>query len=151
MCSRGRATGDIGGGGGSHGVVGGPLTNRTVSWWGRWRTVAAPVNRTDAHGRLFSDLTNFKDVYAKPARDSGVAGVRGRFRNPLSFIRLLSDLSPFRDSLTARSLSVSFFISLFLSFFPSLSLLIPLVLGSLKMINLIVCFRSLSRYSGLSV
>lgn len=42
-------------------------------------TVAAPVNRTDgrtdgwthAHGRLFSDLTNFKDVYAKPARGDG--------------------------------------------------------------------------------
>lgn len=55
-------------------------------------TVAAPVNRTDgrtdeqtdgrthAHGRLFSDLTNFKDVYAKPARGDGKRRGRGRGR-----------------------------------------------------------------------
>lgn len=51
----------------------GPLTNHTVPWWGYGgeNGRAAPVNRTDAHGRLFSDLTNFKDVYAKPARRRG--------------------------------------------------------------------------------
>jgi len=37
-------------------------------------TVAAPVNRT-AYGRLFSDLANFKDVYAKPARWEGEGGM----------------------------------------------------------------------------
>lgn len=42
---------------------------------GHGRGASEPHGRTDgwthAHGRLFSDLTNFKDVYAKPAREDG--------------------------------------------------------------------------------
>lgn len=52
------------------GTMVGHLTNHAEHGGARWRPVGATVDhpaRMDARARLFSDLTNFKAVYAKPA------------------------------------------------------------------------------------